>query len=98
MMIANEWNELQSTRKTNPGFTFLLVLALLEGAKWGGIGLMTPDQAQLDPKPYLTTHFVLRFAIASLVYLGVAGVQIVLKSTVIRYCFTLFPTHTYVYG
>lgn len=85
MLVANEFNELQSLRKTSPGFTFLLLIALLEGAKWGGIGLVTPDEKLLEPKTYLSTHFVLRFAIASLVYLAIAGTQLLLKSTIIKY-------------
>lgn len=53
MMIANEWAELQVMRKTHPGFTFLLLLAFLEGEKWAGIGLLTPNDVRKGFRPLL---------------------------------------------
>ncbi|CAG9465619.1 unnamed protein product [Pedinophyceae sp. YPF-701] len=68
VFVANEWNELASSRQSNPALTLFLVAVLLDGARWGGMGLLTPHEGDLKEHPHNETSFLLRTGIAALVW------------------------------
>uniref|UniRef100_H2YEV3 Meckelin n=1 Tax=Ciona savignyi TaxID=51511 RepID=H2YEV3_CIOSA len=80
--IANEWNEIQTCRKLSVPLQLFLVVLFLEVIGFKSLALENSNTAvntvvtsssDLYIPPY---NSILRFAIASLVYLGIAIVQI----------------------
>eukprot|EP00094_Tigriopus_californicus_P012053 TCALIF_11646-PA protein Name:"Similar to Tmem67 Meckelin (Rattus norvegicus)" AED:0.11 eAED:0.11 QI:708/0.75/0.55/1/1/1/9/0/735 len=76
-LVANEWNELQVRRKTNVGLQIIILILLFQV-----IGL--EHYATADPKMSLSFKdgeyhsqysFVCRFALAVVIYMGVALIQ-----------------------
>ncbi|PIK39447.1 putative meckelin [Apostichopus japonicus] len=75
--VANEWNELQATRKSHTGLQLLVMLFLLEVV--GLVHLTTTDpigSVNPDPNAYYGGYdVILRFAVATGIYLLIAAVQ-----------------------
>ncbi|XP_071823603.1 meckelin-like isoform X2 [Apostichopus japonicus] len=75
--VANEWNELQATRKSHTGLQLLVMLFLLEVV--GLVHLTTTDPiGSINPDPnayYGGYDVILRFAVATGIYLLIAAVQ-----------------------
>eukprot|EP00051_Salpingoeca_urceolata_P013872 m.175519 g.175519 ORF g.175519 m.175519 type:complete len:968 (+) comp17921_c0_seq7:1121-4024(+) len=70
--IVNEWNELQTFRKTHLGFQLLAVLFFLIVADAESVATTDPPDVCCSKAGY---HHTLRFAIASSVYLAVGVAQ-----------------------
>ncbi|GLC73394.1 hypothetical protein PLESTF_001370600 [Pleodorina starrii] len=63
LMVANEFNELQTVRVTYPPFTLLMMVMILEGANVIAAADVTPDAS--DYKDYfgVTSSIILRFGV-----------------------------------
>lgn len=82
LFMANEYAELQTLRVCDPNITFVLALLLLEGARWGGVHTIQPDEADLRTLPVHMTSDMLRFAIGTTVILLTAFGQWLVKVAV----------------
>ncbi|KXZ47359.1 hypothetical protein GPECTOR_36g81 [Gonium pectorale] len=63
LMVANEFNELQTVRVTSPGFTMLMMVMILEGANVIASGAVTPDANDYKNYANVTTSIILRFGV-----------------------------------
>ncbi|XP_068117689.1 meckelin-like [Hyperolius riggenbachi] len=78
VLVANEWNEIQTHRKLSPLFQLFLVLLLLEVV---GLKNITAKDLNLDLNPAVGTYLspwsiILRFGIAASMWLAVGLVQV----------------------
>ncbi|KAG2497180.1 hypothetical protein HYH03_004769 [Edaphochlamys debaryana] len=69
LMVANEWNELQTTRITYPAFTLLLMCFVLDGMGVINAGYMTPDASDYNTYNSLRNSIILRFGIEAFFFL-----------------------------
>ncbi|XP_018427914.1 PREDICTED: meckelin-like [Nanorana parkeri] len=78
VLVANEWNEIQTCRKLSPLFQLFMVLLLLEVV---GLKNITAKDLNLDLNPSAGTYrapwsIILRFGIAASMWLAVGLVQV----------------------
>ncbi|GFR52700.1 hypothetical protein Agub_g15327 [Astrephomene gubernaculifera] len=69
LMVANEFNELQTIRITTPAFTLLMMVMILEGANVISSGSVTPDAADYRDYWGVTSSIVLRFGVEAAFFL-----------------------------
>ncbi|EFJ50232.1 hypothetical protein VOLCADRAFT_116951, partial [Volvox carteri f. nagariensis] len=69
LMVANEFNELQTVRVTYPPFTLLMVVMILEGANVIAAADVTPDASDYQHYFGVTTSIILRFGVESFFFL-----------------------------
>nr|XP_016064611.1 PREDICTED: meckelin isoform X2 [Miniopterus natalensis] len=76
--VANEWNEIQTVRKTNPVFQVLVVLFLLEVVGFKNLALMDSSSSlSRDPSSYIPPYSrILRYAVSAALWLVIGIVQI----------------------
>ena len=70
VLVANEWNELANSRLVSTPLIILIVLGLLDGAKWRWMRTAQPDAKELSDDEHIASHFFLSFAITLLVFSG----------------------------
>lgn len=75
LFAANEWNELQTARRTSLILTLFIVLLLLAGFDYQWLATPQPDSNDLTPGP---THIVLSFGVQSLFFGGIWLGQLIL--------------------
>lgn len=75
--VANEWNEIQTVRKTSLSLQLLVVMLCLKVFGWEKWTLAVPDSSFLSPgfTGLSPSNLICRFALAILVYLGVYVLQ-----------------------
>ncbi|PNW74089.1 hypothetical protein CHLRE_13g584901v5 [Chlamydomonas reinhardtii] len=69
LMVANEFNELQTVRITSPAFTLLMVTLILDGCNVIAAGYITPDANDYHHYWGVTTSIILRFGIEAFCFL-----------------------------
>lgn len=69
LMVANEWNELQTVRVTYPPFTLLMMVMILVGANVYTSGQVTPDANDYNNYFGVTTSIILRMGIEAFFFL-----------------------------
>ncbi|KAG2452271.1 hypothetical protein HYH02_003295 [Chlamydomonas schloesseri] len=69
LMVANEFNELQTVRITSPAFTLLLVTLILDGCNVIAAGNITPDANDYHDYWGVTSSIILRFGIEAFCFL-----------------------------
>lgn len=74
ILAANEFSEMQTTRKTSLNFTLLILLFFLRGVGLEYVATPQPTATDLTPGP---TNPVLLFALVSLLWLGINLLQVV---------------------
>lgn len=94
IFICNEYNELQGTRITNIELTTLLVVFLLEGTSLKYLSTITPAARDSESHFYSEQSKMLRFFIASMMLLSVAGVQYLINRGIV-YRFVKHPLHQF---
>lgn len=95
LLLANEWNELQTVRLTYPSLTLLLMVLVLEGAGMIAAGDINPDQSDLARCSNIQSSMLLRFGIAASWFL-VFGLGQILFKVVIYHRFLANPITQYV--
>ncbi|GIL75629.1 hypothetical protein Vretimale_15152 [Volvox reticuliferus] len=69
LMVANEFNELQTVRVTYPAFTLLMMVMILEGANVIASADITPDASDYRDYFGVTTSIILRFGVEAFFFL-----------------------------
>lgn len=89
--MANEWNEIQTLRKISPTFQVLCVLFLLEVAGFSSLALRDPwATLSRPPHAYTPAHSqVLRFGLASCLWLSVGLLQVCIVRILSSPCYTV---------
>ena len=77
-MVANEWNELFSYRKTSITIQLLAIFVLLDHFGWMNWALVEPGFST-SPQGAVQPTNLTKFGVLVLIYLGVALVQWVLQ-------------------
>lgn len=65
LLVANEWSELQTQRLTNPSFTLLLLVLVLEGGQFINSAFIHPDSTDLTRYTHIQSSWILRFGITA---------------------------------
>ena len=76
LLVANEWNELQTERMTNLPFTLMSVLMLLYGLDLKGLANFTPSSSDLEDSPFTSQSLILRLALVVLLFLALSAAQV----------------------
>eukprot|EP00047_Mylnosiga_fluctuans_P017394 m.61020 g.61020 ORF g.61020 m.61020 type:complete len:932 (+) comp7058_c0_seq2:5448-8243(+) len=79
VLVANEWNELQSCRKTYLPLQLIAVLLFLYVAGADDLGSAAPQSNDTYPS---SDHYLLRFASLAILYFSIAIVQLVVYGLV----------------
>ncbi|XP_075823066.1 meckelin isoform X3 [Microtus pennsylvanicus] len=76
--IANEWNEIQTVRKTNPLFQVLSTLFFLEVVGFKNLALMDSSSSlSRNPSDYVAPYSrILRYAVATAIWLVIGIIQV----------------------
>ncbi|XP_041513184.1 meckelin isoform X3 [Microtus oregoni] len=76
--VANEWNEIQTVRKTNPLFQVLSTLFFLEVVGFKNLALMDSSSSlSRNPSDYVAPYSrILRYAVASAIWLVIGIIQV----------------------
>ncbi|KAH0517635.1 Meckelin [Microtus ochrogaster] len=76
--VANEWNEIQTVRKTNPLFQVLSTLFFLEVVGFKTLALMDSSSSlSRDPSDYVAPYSrILRYAVATAIWLVIGIIQV----------------------
>ncbi|KAG7470031.1 hypothetical protein MATL_G00135210 [Megalops atlanticus] len=76
--VANEWNEIQTTRRINPAFQVAAVLFFLEIVGFSSLALRDPSSAlKRDAEAYVPQwSLILRYGVATAVWLIIGLLQI----------------------
>eukprot|EP00191_Tetraselmis_sp_GSL018_P009876 CAMPEP_0177615986 /NCGR_PEP_ID=MMETSP0419_2-20121207/23841_1 /TAXON_ID=582737 /ORGANISM="Tetraselmis sp., Strain GSL018" /LENGTH=849 /DNA_ID=CAMNT_0019113867 /DNA_START=777 /DNA_END=3326 /DNA_ORIENTATION=- len=85
IFTANEWNELQTLRKTSLEFTMFMVVLLLEGIGLQNGAEVNPDAGDISKTRVVETSQLLRFGITSVVFLLVEVFGIVALTLLRKY-------------
>lgn len=93
IFIANEWNELQTARKTNLELTLIVLIAILNGADFQYLATPQPNEGDLSPG---VLNPVLRFGNVSFWFLLICFSQRLWKWAVHERFFAEPPHHQFV--
>ncbi|XP_050021378.1 meckelin isoform X2 [Alexandromys fortis] len=76
--VANEWNEIQTVRKTNPLFQVLSTLFFLEVVGFKNLALMDSSSSlSRNPSDYMAPYSrILRYAVATAIWLVIGIIQV----------------------
>uniref|UniRef100_A0A383WB01 Meckelin n=1 Tax=Tetradesmus obliquus TaxID=3088 RepID=A0A383WB01_TETOB len=95
LLVANEWNELQTARLTCPSFTLIFMVFILQGANMQAAAYINPDQNDYTSYANVQQSMLLRFGIAAVWFL-VLGVAQVLWKVAVVHRFAGHPLHGFI--
>jgi len=79
LFVCNEWNELQVQRITSQEFTLITLMLFLYGLQLKGLANFTPNSSDLEDSPFTNQSQVLRFALATFLFLAIILAQVLFK-------------------